>query len=326
MREARTAGRALRLRARQGAARARRARALHRSPGLRSWRVDRAARRLPRRGRPPRRDAASDRGITRQVVRGRADRGAALGARQHLDAALRRPFVGVRLGMDAHPRRAPSPRLRPRVRVVRSRRLGRARATPSPRRRRERVFVTHGYTDALARFLDRPRPRGARRGARSTKASPRGRRNDGMKRFADLYDEIDRTTSTNAKVAALVTLSPRRPAGRRGLGALLPHRPPAEAPCADAVAARWTLELTGLPEWLVEESYSHRRRFCRNHRAPARRPRRAVRSGIRVSRLADRGMRRASAVRPARADRHARRGRHAGRMDRGAHPAAPRHG
>ena len=25
-----------------------------------------------------------------------------------------------------------------------------------------------------------------------------------MRRFADLYDEIDRTTSTNAKVAALV--------------------------------------------------------------------------------------------------------------------------
>jgi DNA ligase-1 len=77
-----------------------------------------------------------------------------------------------------------------------------------------------------------------------------------VKRFAQLYDEIDRTTSTNGKVAALVRyLAETRPSdsawalffltGRR-LKRLLPTR----------LLHEWTLELTGLPEWLVRESYS----------------------------------------------------------------------
>lgn len=77
-----------------------------------------------------------------------------------------------------------------------------------------------------------------------------------MKRFARLYDALDRTTSTNAKVAALVSyLADAPPAdaawalffltGRR-LKRHLPTR----------LMHEWTLELTGLPEWLVEESYA----------------------------------------------------------------------
>jgi DNA ligase-1 len=77
-----------------------------------------------------------------------------------------------------------------------------------------------------------------------------------VKRFADLYDAIDRTTSTNAKVAALAQyLSTAPPAdaawalffltGRR-LKRLLPSR----------LLHEWTLELTSLPEWLVHESYA----------------------------------------------------------------------
>ena len=77
-----------------------------------------------------------------------------------------------------------------------------------------------------------------------------------MKRFAELYDEIDRTTSTNAKVAALVRyLRDAPPAdaawalffltGRR-LKRHLPTR----------LLHAWTLELTGLPQWLIEECYS----------------------------------------------------------------------
>ena len=77
-----------------------------------------------------------------------------------------------------------------------------------------------------------------------------------MKLFADLYDAIDRTTSTNAKVAALVAyLAAAPPAdaawalffltGRR-LKRLLPSR----------LLHEWTLELTMLPEWVVEESYA----------------------------------------------------------------------
>ena len=77
-----------------------------------------------------------------------------------------------------------------------------------------------------------------------------------MLRFALLFDEIDRTTSTNAKVAALARYF-------------------AEAPAADAAWAvyfltgrrlkrlvsyiainEWTLAATELPGWLLEECYS----------------------------------------------------------------------
>jgi DNA ligase 1 len=77
-----------------------------------------------------------------------------------------------------------------------------------------------------------------------------------VKRFADLYDAIDRTTSTNAKVAALVAyLRDAAPAdaawalffltGRR-LKRLIPSRE----------LHAWTIELTRLPEWMVHEAYS----------------------------------------------------------------------
>jgi DNA ligase-1 len=76
-----------------------------------------------------------------------------------------------------------------------------------------------------------------------------------MKRFAALYDEIDRTTSTNAKVAAVATYLAEAPpadaawalfflTGRR-LKRHLPTR----------LMHQWTLDATGLPEWLVQESY-----------------------------------------------------------------------
>jgi DNA ligase-1 len=77
-----------------------------------------------------------------------------------------------------------------------------------------------------------------------------------VKRFADLYDAIDRTTSTNAKVAALVGYFSEAPpadaawalfflTGRR----LKRHIP-------SALLHDWTLELTGLPDWLARESYA----------------------------------------------------------------------
>jgi DNA ligase-1 len=77
-----------------------------------------------------------------------------------------------------------------------------------------------------------------------------------MKAFAALYDRLDRTTSTNAKVAALAAYlasAPRADAawalffltGRR-LTRHLPTR----------LLHEWTLELTALPEWLVRESYA----------------------------------------------------------------------
>ena len=77
-----------------------------------------------------------------------------------------------------------------------------------------------------------------------------------MRRFAALYDEIDSTTSTNAKVAAMARYfaeAPRADAawavffltGRR-LKRLVPH----------ASIADWTMVATGVEDWLLGECYS----------------------------------------------------------------------
>ena len=77
-----------------------------------------------------------------------------------------------------------------------------------------------------------------------------------MNRFSRLYDAIDRTTSTNAKVDAMAAYFASAPpadaawavfflTGRR-LKRLLPY----------ASINSWTLAATGLPQWILEECYS----------------------------------------------------------------------
>ncbi|HEV2852706.1 MAG TPA: ATP-dependent DNA ligase [Thermoanaerobaculia bacterium] len=77
-----------------------------------------------------------------------------------------------------------------------------------------------------------------------------------MRRFARLYEELDRTTSTNEKVAALVSYFSSAPpedaawavwflTGRR-LKRFLPGR----------LLAGWALEEARIPDWLFEDSYS----------------------------------------------------------------------
>ena len=77
-----------------------------------------------------------------------------------------------------------------------------------------------------------------------------------MQLFARLYDSIDSTTSTNAKVAAMARYFSEAPpadaawavfflTGRR-LKRLLPY----------AAIHDWTIAATGLPSWVIEESYS----------------------------------------------------------------------
>ena len=77
-----------------------------------------------------------------------------------------------------------------------------------------------------------------------------------MRRFCELYEAIDQTTSTNAKVAALA--------------AYFRDAPPADAAWAiffltgrrlkrvvpSAGLRAWAQEATGLPEWLLYECYS----------------------------------------------------------------------
>jgi DNA ligase-1 len=77
-----------------------------------------------------------------------------------------------------------------------------------------------------------------------------------LKRFARLYEALDRTTSTNEKVKALAAYFREAPpadaawavyflTGRR-IKRLLPSR----------LLAGWALELAAIPEWLFEESYA----------------------------------------------------------------------
>jgi DNA ligase 1 len=77
-----------------------------------------------------------------------------------------------------------------------------------------------------------------------------------VKRFAALYDAIDRTTSTNAKVAALVDYFRTAPSadaawavyfltGRR-LKRLVPS----------ASLREWAVIATGVPDWLLSETYA----------------------------------------------------------------------
>jgi DNA ligase-1 len=79
---------------------------------------------------------------------------------------------------------------------------------------------------------------------------------DGLQAFARLYDAIDSTTSTNAKVAAMADFFTSAPpadaawavfflTGRR-LKRLLNY----------ALIHQWTMEATGIESWLVEECYA----------------------------------------------------------------------
>ncbi len=77
-----------------------------------------------------------------------------------------------------------------------------------------------------------------------------------MQRFAGLYDASDRTTSTNAKVAAMAAYFAGAPPGDaawavffltgRRLKRLLPY----------AAIWEWTRAATGVDDWLLEECYS----------------------------------------------------------------------
>ena len=77
-----------------------------------------------------------------------------------------------------------------------------------------------------------------------------------MRAFAALYDAIDATTSTNAKVAAMVRYFSAAPAADAAwavfflTGRRLKRLVPA------AAIREWTLAATGLEPWLLEESYA----------------------------------------------------------------------
>jgi len=77
-----------------------------------------------------------------------------------------------------------------------------------------------------------------------------------MKRFARLYDELDRTTSTNAKVAALARYLAEAPPDDAAWALFFLTGRRLTRHLATRLLHEWTLELTALPEWLLEESYA----------------------------------------------------------------------
>ena len=77
-----------------------------------------------------------------------------------------------------------------------------------------------------------------------------------MKRFADLYEALDSTTSTLAKVEAMARYfreAPRQDAAW-ALWFLTGRRP--KRLLGTRLLVEWTLELTGTPDWLFSESYA----------------------------------------------------------------------
>ena len=77
-----------------------------------------------------------------------------------------------------------------------------------------------------------------------------------MRAFSELYEELDTTTSTNLKVAAMVRyLNAASPADAAWAVYILSGRR-LKRFIGPALLRRWLVETSGLPEWLVEESYA----------------------------------------------------------------------
>ena len=76
-----------------------------------------------------------------------------------------------------------------------------------------------------------------------------------MKRFAALFQALDQTTSTNAKVAELAEyFETAPPQDRLWTIALFSGRRPKRTVTATKLR-EWAAELAGIPQWLFEEAY-----------------------------------------------------------------------
>jgi DNA ligase-1 len=77
-----------------------------------------------------------------------------------------------------------------------------------------------------------------------------------VRRFAELYDAIDRTTSTNAKVAAMVDYFKAAPASDSAWAVFFLTGRRLKRLVPSASIRDWTLAATGLEPWLLEECYA----------------------------------------------------------------------
>ena len=77
-----------------------------------------------------------------------------------------------------------------------------------------------------------------------------------MREFAELYDAIDTTTSTNLKVDAMVRYFRTAPPADAAWAAYILSGRRLKRFIGPALLWRWLIEASGLPEWLVSESYA----------------------------------------------------------------------
>ena len=243
---------------RQGAAAARRDRARHRSPDLGARRAAADDRGLSRRRHRDGADAGADRAPARHLVRRRAGAGAAVGARDAVDAPARRSLRRARLRADARARRPPPARLRSRLRPVRSRRLAGAARHHRGDRRQPRAGDARPRRAAGAL----PARAGRRRRRHPHRLGRRRRRrrvtNEGVRHPLRRHrrDDVDQRQGRGHR-----PLSGGGAGRRRGVGGVLPHRPAVEAPAA-------------LPRHLGLDDDARRRRGMAARRVLQRRRRR----------------------------------------------------
>src|SRR4029453_17608290 len=77
-----------------------------------------------------------------------------------------------------------------------------------------------------------------------------------MKRFAALYDAIDSTTSTNAKVSAMVRYFKDAPPADAAWAVFFLTGRRLKRLISYPAIHEWTLMATGLDSWMLEECYS----------------------------------------------------------------------
>lgn len=77
-----------------------------------------------------------------------------------------------------------------------------------------------------------------------------------MHRFSALYEALDRTTSTNAKVAALVEYFRAAPAADAAWAVFFLTGRRLKRVVPSAGLREWSQEVTGIPDWLMGECYS----------------------------------------------------------------------
>lgn len=77
-----------------------------------------------------------------------------------------------------------------------------------------------------------------------------------MRRFAALYEAIDRTTSTNEKVAAMAAFFRSGPAASNAWALYLLTGGKLKRVVNGPTLARWASEIAGIPDWLFRESYT----------------------------------------------------------------------